>query len=378
MMRSDRKCSRRLTIAAVLLLSIVLVASGCTAKPPQEPPQDQYTKDKIEAELKANPDISRIAWSPDDTMVVYVQTGKPEKSGMDEAYIRKVGADKAVLIRDVQPTTHGFTWSPDSRYFLLSEKLGDGSSSSIIKADSLQEETYRIRSITIPVWSPDGTMLAFGNEMHDYGESWGSLEIYKLGAPKSEYIWNARNYLYKVESWDSGGNIGYIEIDPQGKESRKSTPNIRPSIAGVYLGDTKEQVKKVLGNNYKEAGPDAEAGHFPESVYRWDYAEGYILFFGAESGGVLEISTSSAQARTNLGVGVGDSAAKVFEAYRSKYIEPESIHGGIIYGVFKVEGAAALAFHFNLKEGQLREDIKPDHKVEWMVLTYPEIMDDSF
>ncbi len=75
---------------------------------------------------------------------------------------------------------------------------------------------------------------------------------------------------------------------------------------------------------------------------------------------------------------MGDTSTKVFEVYRSKYIEPVSIHGGKIYGMFKVEGAAALYFQFNLKEGQSLADIKPENKVVRMVLTYPEILDDSF
>lgn len=64
--------------------------------------------------------------------------------------------------------------------------------------------------------------------------------------------------------------------------------------------------------------------------------------------------------------------------YRPKYIEPVSIHGGKIYGMFKVEGAEALYFQFDLKEGQSLADIKPENKVVRMILTYPEILDDSF
>lgn len=63
-------------------------------------------------------------------------------------------------------------------------------------------------------------------------------------------------------------------------------------------------------------------------------------------------------------------------AKNGRYIEPVSIHGGKIYGMFKVEGAAALYFQFDLKEGQSLADIKPENKVVRMV--YPEILDDSF
>ncbi|HWQ73378.1 MAG TPA: hypothetical protein VN370_13795 [Desulfitobacteriaceae bacterium] len=365
-----------------LLLSMSVILAGCSPAPLpgeiQEQNETGYTKKIIEEQLAANKEVFSTAWSPDNTKVVYIQTGKPEKDGLDEAYLWQVGEEKAGFVRDVSPTTHGFTWSPDSRYFLISEKLGEGAVSSIVNAASLGEETYKIKSVSIPVWSPDSSSLAFGNEQHDSGESWGSLEIYKLGAEKSEYIWHARNYLYKVEFWDDQGSIDYTEINPQGQESKKTTKNIRPSISGVHLGDTKNQVKAALGNAYRETPPGEELGHFPEKVYRWDYATGFSIFIGEESGKVLEIIASSRQAQTNLGIQTGDTAAKVFEVYRPKYIEPESIHGGKLFGLFKVEGAAALHFNFDLPEGQSPADIKPDSKVKQMILTYPEILDDSF
>jgi hypothetical protein len=369
-----------------LLLSVFVILAGCSSTPrPGESQQqtennslneNKYTQEIIEEQLAANKEVFQATWSPDKNKVVYIKTGKPEKNGLDEAYFWQVGEEKPRFVRDVSPTTHGFTWSPDSRCFLISEKLGEGSCSSIVRADTLIEEAYRIKSMSLPVWSPDSLSLAFGNEQHDYGESWGSLEVYKLGAKKSEYIWKTKNYLYKVEFWDEQGNIGYTEINEMGQESKKTTKNIRPSISGVHLGDTKDQVREALGNADQETPPGEETGHFPEPVYRWDYDEGYIIFIGAESGQVVEIIATSSQARTNLGIKVGDMAAKVFEAYRPKYIEPESIHGGTLYGLFKVEGAAALYFRFDLSDDQA--DIKPENKVTQMILTYPEILDDSF
>ncbi|EGW36858.1 hypothetical protein DOT_5243 [Desulfosporosinus sp. OT] len=41
--------------------------------------------------------------------------------------------------------------------------------------------------------------------------------------------------------------------------------------------------------------------------------------------------------------------------------------------MFKVEGAAALYFQFDLKEGQYLADIKPENKVLRMILTYPDL-----
>ncbi|HHV65164.1 MAG TPA: hypothetical protein GXX46_08845 [Peptococcaceae bacterium] len=372
-----------------LLIGLLVVLAGCKATPAQPGDQqnngqpnevqtgEEWTKEKIESLLTVKDDVFKITWSPDEKKVIYIMQGKPEKQGKDEAYLWTVGQEEAKFVRDVSPTTHGFAWSPDSKYFIISEKLGDGAVNSIVQADTLQVEAFQPKSIGIPVWSPDSTVIAYGNESHEYGTNWGYLEVYQIGAEKSEYIFKARDYFYKVQSWDMEGNIAYTEININGQETKKTVQNIRPSISGVHLGDTKEQVKAALGNNYKETPPSGETGHFPEQVYRWDY-DGYKIFIGKDSGKVLEIYAESPKAETNLGIKMGDPATKVFEVYRPKYIEPESIHGGKIYGLFKVEGAAALFFNFDLKEGQTLEDIKPDNKVIRMILTYPEIMDDSF
>ncbi|AGA69138.1 hypothetical protein Desdi_1649 [Desulfitobacterium dichloroeliminans LMG P-21439] len=379
---------RKLSITlGALLLSMALMVTGCSTLPGSnnepKPPEStnnlqEATKDKIDSALVANKDIFKITWSPDNTQVLYIQTGNAEKKGLDEAYLWQVGEEKAQFVRDVQPTTRSLSWSPDSNYFIISEKLGDGSINSIINAETLNEGAFKPKSMQTPVWSSDSKAIAYGSEFHGYGDIWGSLEIYTLGEEESEYFWRAQDTYYKVESWDQEGNINYTEEDILGKETKKkSTQTIRPSISGVHLGDTREQVIAALGKNYKETAPSGETGHFPEQVYRWDY-DGYKVFIGEKSGEVLEITASSPEAITNLGVKMGDSADKLFAAYRSNYIEPESIHGGTLYGIFKVEGAAALAFNFDTDPAQYPREIKPNNKVTGMTLTYPEIMDDSF
>ncbi|ACL20570.1 hypothetical protein Dhaf_2543 [Desulfitobacterium hafniense DCB-2] len=385
--------------AGIVALGLSLILTGCSAFPGQskgdpqpvdqagskEPDSADLTdqqkskaREKIESALNANQEIFQITWSPDQEQVLYIQPGGASKKGLDEAYLWQIGKEEARFVRDVQPTVRSLSWSPDSKHFIISEKLAEGAINSIVNAETLQESPFKPKSMDTPVWKPDSTAIAYGNEFHEYGETWGFLEIYTLGDQDSDYLWKAKDTYYRVESWDQEGNINYTEEDiPGQKTQKKSTQNIRPSISGVHLGDTREQVMAALGKNYQETAPSGETGHFPEPVYRWDY-EGIKVFIGADSGKVLEINATSPQAVTDLGVKVGDKAEKVFAAYRSKYVEPESIHGGTLYGIFKVEGAAALAFNFDTDPAQYPRQIKPDHKVTGMVLTYPEIMDDSF
>jgi hypothetical protein len=363
----------------VLILVIFVCMAGCAKSPdPPEQPNgnDQKDSDVITNQLTTNADITAITWSPDAAAVLYIQKGKSKNAGFNGVYIWKVNEEQAQFIADVSPGFIKFTWAPNSQYFLISETPGEGVSNRIFNAFTLKEE-HKIQSLDVPVWSPDSLSLAYGFEQHDYGTSVGSLEVYQLGQVHGEKIWSAINYLYKVEFWDAHGNIGYIEINDKGQQSHKSTQNIRPSISGVHLRDTREAVKAALGEDYDETLPDQDILTFPEPVYRWTYEKGYRVFIGKDSGQVLEISTTRSGAETNLGVKVGDTAARVFEVYRPKYIEPESIHGGKLYGVFKVEGAAALSFGFDTHV-QERADIRPESKVTSIWLTYPNIMDDDF
>lgn len=356
----------------ILFISLLAFFVGCAFNSGETGKENHdYSKEIIQEELNLSEGVSEITWSPDGQMVIY--------NDGDKVCFRKMREEKAQVVREDSGENCSFTWSPDSRYFLITEKRENKLVSTIVEAATLAEEKYQIKSTSLPLWSPDGLSLVFADETNDYGENWGSMKIYELGEQESAYIWKAKNTLYRPELWDGDGNISYIEIY-EGKETGKTTKNIKPNISGVHLGDTGDQVRGVLGNDYKETSLGEVMGHFPEQVYRWTYDEGYTVFIGKESGTVLEIIATSPEVETNLGVKVGDTAEKVFQAYRPHYIEPESIHGGKLYGVFKVEGAAALCFDFMLEEGetQFDQDIRGDAQVECIKLTYPEHLDDSF
>lgn len=366
------------TLIGIVIISMMVALAGCNFSS-GEKGKENYTREVIQEKLNSSSGISKVTWSADGKKVVYIQENINGDSAADKIYLWMVGEEKASAAGDAIMDVYSFTWAPDSQYFLISYKQGEKYESRIIKAEIIAEEKFKIASTDLPVWSPDSKSIVYSNGWDNYGENWGSMEVYSINKAVTEYIWRARNTQYRVEAWDKEGNIAYIE-NYEGKETRKTTKNIKPSISGVHLGDSMEQVRAALGEDYEETPPSEEMGHFPELVYRWVYDNGYTIFIGEKSGKVLEIMAISPEAETNLGVKVGDSAMKVFDTYRPHYIEPESIHGGKLYGLFKVEGAAALYFGFAMGEGesQYENEIKPEAKVERIMLTYPEQMDDSF
>lgn len=367
-----RAISQKFYLITLLIICLTMLP-GCVKSADQDLPSEN-TKESIMEQLTANEEVSELTWSPDESAVLYIQPGK--SNGSSQVSVWKVN-DEARQIAVLNSDFLASTWSPNSKYFLISETAGDRVNSRIFQTDTLQQKST-LESIDLPVFSPDGSSLAYGFEQHNYGDSWGSLNIFHLENGKSELIWKTKNYLYKAASWDEKGNIGYTEINEQGRESQKTTRNIKPSIAGIRLGDSRETVIEKLGQNYTETSSGEDSMNFPEPFDRLTFDRGYEVFIGRDSGAVMEIYATAPEAETNLGLKVGDTAARVFDIYRSEYMEPESIHGGKLYGVFKVEGAAALSFRFDTEPGSLREDIKPENVVISMTLTFPNNMDDDF
>jgi len=169
------------------------------------------------------------------------------------------------------------------------------------------------------------------------------------------------------------------ERDTEQDDGKKESDTaIKPSLAGISLGDSKEKVEEILGKDYKETYYEV-AGHFAETYYGWKYENGISVYIGKDSSQVLEVRATCPGTETNLGIKVGDNADTVFNAYRSKYIEPESLHGGKLIGWFKVESGAVMAFNFNIEDGITNPgEVNGDTRVEEIILTYPAHVDDSF
>jgi Tol biopolymer transport system component len=156
------------------------------------------------------------AWSPDGARIVYFGScGDPAANGPLCIFDRRTGERWALKI----PSFYGgsTTWSPDGQYitatgFVNNEDLCEGGSLSTLEqeackyddghiiyiAASLTNEVRQLISGTAPVWSPDGSMLAFLSKRSGAAEIWtiladgtGLQQLTADGQPKTEdnIIW---------------------------------------------------------------------------------------------------------------------------------------------------------------------------------------------
>lgn len=152
----------------------------------------------------------------------------------------------------------------------------------------------------------------------------------------------------------------------------------QPGISNIFLYDNITKVEESFKTDFEESFYE-EAAHYPEPFFVRSYDNGFEFVYGKDSGNIYQITSTSSEGVTNLGIKAGDSAEKILGLYREKYVEPESIHGGILYGVFKLENGQAVIFDFNIEDGMVNPGpIDPSDILERIILTYPMFLDDSF
>jgi hypothetical protein len=153
----------------------------------------------------------------------------------------------------------------------------------------------------------------------------------------------------------------------EGKDAALSVP----SIGGIYLGNTKQQVIQVLGDNYMETVCEEE-GYYGEKQVIMEYDSGITVIVGAKTLKVLDVTAQSPNFPTDLGAKVGDSAYSVLEMYRKKYEEFESMYvDGKNIGWFIVDDGIFLIFDFDKDDGMLfNETVDAQSKVELIKLAY--------
>ncbi len=193
-----------------------------SSSPVSASPTSTVTKKDIESELALyGQNAIDIAWSPDNSAVVFIKL-EAEASNI---YLWKVGADSASFISAAEPTTDGFSWSPNSRYFLINVgHMGPGTiTSTLIDAQSLELISSSISSVSIspPVWSPDSRFLALSS-WDDYKTT--EISSFAVASKTSVSLIKAANSFgpYVVEAWGKDNVIKYTEMTNSSDRAEKT------------------------------------------------------------------------------------------------------------------------------------------------------------
>jgi len=152
--------------------------------------------------------------------------------------------------------------------------------------------------------------------------------------------------------------------------------DFRPSLGGIKLGDSKEQLLQAFGNKYEEDKFEDESS-LGEHFVRMSYPNGIMAIVGLKTSKVLEIETSSESTVTNLGFKIGDKADAVLAKYRTMYQEPDSRHQPTkLIGWFLLKDEELIIFNFDQDEVLVNDPkLKPDSKVKRIKLSNFKYMD---
>ncbi|NPV29108.1 MAG: hypothetical protein HPY58_05485 [Firmicutes bacterium] len=119
-----------------------------------------------------------------------------------------------------------------------------------------------------------------------------------------------------------------------------------PNIAGIQLGDSRDHVVQVLGDDYSET-VNSEPAYYGEPQRIMKYDRGITVIIGKESLRVLHVLSHSPEFQNDLGVKVGDPAGVVLQKYRPKYEEYQGVNSdGKNLGWFEVADGILMIFDY--------------------------------
>lgn len=175
-------------------------------------PTVSLTKDAISKTLTSYGDKAYdITWSPDNTAVVFIK----QDAQQSNIYVWKLSQAEAQSLYKAEDTTSGFSWSPDSKYFLVKVgHMGPGTiTSTLVDASSLKTLAKDLTTVSVspPVWSADSRFLALSTD--DEATNAIEIKIYTVAAGTSISAVKSVNKFgpYIVTSWGEDNNIKYTE-----------------------------------------------------------------------------------------------------------------------------------------------------------------------
>jgi len=237
------KLNKTISVMGISAALIVGIMSGCSGfggtasspSPSETPaavspvasvspsPTVQLTKDEISTSLKALGDkVYDVTWSPDNTAVAFIKQDTQNAN----IYVWKTKQAEAQLVSKAEDTTSGFSWSPDSKYFLVNVgHMGPGTiTSTLFDTDSLKALSTDISTVSVspPVWSADSRFLALSFD--DESTNAIEIKIYTVAAGTSISAVKSVNKFgpYIVKSWGEDNNIKFTEATSASERVEKT------------------------------------------------------------------------------------------------------------------------------------------------------------
>ncbi|MEL4106122.1 hypothetical protein AAFA46_04670 [Oscillospiraceae bacterium WX1] len=163
-----------------------------------------------------------VTWSPDSSMVVYIV----DTADSSKIFAWKTGENDPKFLTVNGGTTSGFSWSPDSAYFLINVgHMGPGTiTSTLYDAKTLESVTPDLVTVSPspPVWSPDSRYIALSTASQDNSGSI-AVTVYSVADKKTTTLVSKTNTtgFFKILSW-TDGIISYMETDSSGNTTNKT------------------------------------------------------------------------------------------------------------------------------------------------------------
>ncbi|NCB74489.1 MAG: hypothetical protein EOM51_07085 [Clostridia bacterium] len=188
---------------------------------PASPVPSVNKKDIEDALALYGESVIDITWAPDNSAVVFIKlTGDTSN-----IYLWKVGTDAEKSLMAAEPTTDGFLWSPNSKYFLVNVgHMGPGTiTSTLFNAESMEliSSDISTASISPPVWSPDSRFLALSS-WADYKTA--ELLTFAVASKTTVSLVKSSNSFgpYVVETWGEDNIIKYTEMTSSSDRAEKT------------------------------------------------------------------------------------------------------------------------------------------------------------
>ncbi len=310
--KEERKLSKkRLYLVLCITISVIIIFAGCVKKDiPKDmnvgtnnqpevqdiPMEEEFSKERIQANLMKSDMISEKMWLKDDSMVVYI---RESDDYLGKLFVRRVGEQKEIMIEGVSGNLYDIKQSFDGKYIIVNDGTAEYCMTVIVSLEDLAVVDV-IDNLGGPIWSPDSNKLAFAwpNNKEPIVsleiESTTDLVLYDVASRSKEFILMGDNdFIYYPVVWDDQG-LRYIkvylddrqeeefiydknargayEIEMETYEEKNEKVEISikyPVLKNIHNKDIENKVNAVIMdrvNNYKTLYHADEDG-YKETIY---------------------------------------------------------------------------------------------------------------